>query len=88
MHDPINDRASDRLPPPPGIPRFPRAFAAKWPPDDDAPAMRGGGSYSGGGPGDDGDFRKGRFKPAYVLIAFLAVIGGAAAIFFGVKNTS
>jgi len=90
MHDPTNDRASDRLPPPPGVPRFPRAFAAKWPPDDDAasPGARGGGGYGGGGAGDDGDFRKGRFKPAYVLVAFLAVIGGAAAVFFGVKNTN
>jgi HEAT repeat protein len=89
MFDSRSSKDPDRLPPPPQVPRFPRAYAAKWPPDDDAPAARGGGNpYAGGGMGDDGDFRKGRFKPAYVIVALLTVIGGAAAFFFGVKTTN
>ena len=36
---------------------------------------------------DDGDFKKGRFKPAFFLGAVVIVIGGAAALFFGVKSS-
>jgi HEAT repeat protein len=35
---------------------------------------------------DDGDFKKGRFKPAFFIGAAVVVLGGAAAVFFGVKG--
>ncbi|HEY2513714.1 MAG TPA: HEAT repeat domain-containing protein [Polyangiaceae bacterium] len=77
----------DRLPPPPLVPRIPMKRAAKWPPDDDAPAGgRGMGSFGGGGM-DDGNFKKGNAKPAFILGALVLVLGGAAALFFGVKNS-
>ncbi len=69
---------------PPSIVRAPRLEAAKWPPDDDAlpPGSFGGGmpSFSGG---DDGNFKKGRFKPVAILVGVLAVAGLGAAIVFG-----
>ncbi len=62
--------------------------AAKWPPDDadlpDAPSSPYGGG--GGAGGDDGDFKKGRFSPALMVLAMLVVIGGGAAIIFGVQR--
>ena len=74
-----------------------RLDLAKWPPDDadlpgDAsgggavpPAPTGGG---GGGGADfgDGDFKKGRFNPVTIIVALLIVAGGAAALFFGIKQ--
>ena len=79
----------DRLPPPPPVPRIPTRHAAKWPPDDDAPAGgRGGGMGYGGGGMGDGDFKKGRFGPAFVIGAIVVVLGGAAAAFFAVKHES
>jgi HEAT repeat protein len=60
--------------------------AAKWPPDDDAlppgSGIPGAPSYSGGG-GDDGNFKRGRFAPAAIIVGVLAVGGIAAALFFG-----
>src|SRR4051794_31009281 len=59
--------------------------AAKWPPDDDAlPPGPGVPSYSGGG-GDDGNFKKGRFGVAAVIVGVL--IAGAAAAIFLVAGT-
>jgi HEAT repeat protein len=62
--------------------------AAKWPPDDDAlPPGPGVPSYSGGG-GDDGNFKKGRFGVAAVIVGVL-IAGAAAAIFLigGTKSS-
>jgi HEAT repeat protein len=55
--------------------------AAKWPPDDAAlpPGPPGAPSYTGGG-GDDGNFKKGRFGVAAVIVGVL-IAGAAAAIF-------
>jgi HEAT repeat protein len=75
---------------PPALRRIPEPSevlqAAKWPPDDDAfsggGGMPGAPSYSGGG-GDDGNFKRGRFAPAAIIVGVLAVGGIAAALFFG-----
>ena len=71
---------------PPALRRVPKVEAAKWPPDDDALPPGGGlpgaPSYSGGG-GDDGNFKRGRFAPAAIIVGILAVGGIAAAIVFG-----
>ncbi|MBX3210988.1 MAG: HEAT repeat domain-containing protein [Labilithrix sp.] len=71
---------------PPALRRVPKLEAAKWPPDDDALPPGGGfpgaPSYSGGG-GDDGNFKRGRFAPAAIIVGVLAVGGIAAAIVFG-----
>lgn len=57
----------------------PRVYVAKWPPDDpDLPGAPGGGLPGGFDPGD-GDFKKGKMRPAVVLLLILAaaaVIGG------------
>jgi HEAT repeat protein len=37
---------------------------------------------------DDGDFKKGRFKPALVGIGALIVLGGGAALYLGLKSDS
>ncbi len=73
---------------PPALRRIPseKVHAAKWPPDDDAlppgPGMPGApGSPYGGG--DDGNFKKGRFAPAAIVLGVLAAGGIAAALFFG-----
>lgn len=92
----MNQTPQSHIPKPPRVPNFPGVIshvpesaapvpvlqAAKWPPDDDGlppgPGFpSGGGGYGGG---DDGDFKKGRFKPIYVILA-LAAVGAAAAIF-------
>src|SRR5262245_26742104 len=74
---------------PPSIGRIPRVEMAKWPPDDDGapPGSHGGGvpSYSGG---DDGNFKRGRFAPAAILIGILAAGGVAAAIVLGSMKDS
>src|SRR4051794_23422683 len=77
-------RTPNRLPPPRA--RLPEAIvpvrhAAKWPPDDDGlpPGPPGVPSYSGGG-GDDGNFKKGRFGVAAVIVGIL-IAGAAAAVF-------
>ncbi|MDI3285019.1 HEAT repeat domain-containing protein [Polyangium sp. 15x6] len=74
-----------------------RLDLAKWPPDDDdlpGGAPGGGGAVppaptgGGGGGADfgDGDFKKGRFNPVTIIVALLIVAGGAAALFFGIKQ--
>jgi HEAT repeat protein len=72
------------VPPPARMPAsiVPVRHAAKWPPDDDGlpPGNPGVPSYSGGG-GDDGNFKKGRFGVAAVIVGVL-IAGAAAAIFF------
>ncbi|AUX27634.1 hypothetical protein SOCEGT47_082300 [Sorangium cellulosum] len=71
--------------PPPGL------LAAKWPPDDDdlggpgAPPAPGGG---GGGFAEDGNFKRGRFSPVSILVGVLLVLGGAGAVWLGVKQES
>ncbi len=65
---------------------IPVRHAAKWPPDDDAlPPGPGVPSYSGGGGGDDGNFRKGRFGVGAVIVGVL--IAGAAATIFLIGGT-
>jgi HEAT repeat protein len=67
-----------RMPLPPSL--IPVRRAAKWPPDDDAlPPGPGAPGYSGGG-GDDGNFKKGRFGVAAVIVGIL-IASAAAAIF-------
>lgn len=72
---------------PPALRQVPTAQAAKWPPDDDAFAPGGNApgapSYSGGGGGDDGNFKRGRFSPVAVIVGLLGVGGITAAIVFG-----
>ncbi len=78
------------VPPPARIPAaiVPVRHAAKWPPDDDGlpPGNPGVPSYSGGG-GDDGNFKRGRFGVAAVIVGILTA-GAAAAIFLigGIKS--
>ncbi len=88
-------QSSVRIPPPPkvpdvlvpGVPGGARE-AAKWPPDDSgAGGAAGGGPVYGGGYGDDGNFKKGRFKPAFIVILLLAVVGGGAFVFFGAQKS-
>lgn len=78
---PHSDIRQPRKPLPPSLIPVPeRKYAAKWPPDDDAlPPGPGVPSYSGGG-GDDGNFKKGRFGVAAVIVGVL-IAGAAAAIF-------
>jgi HEAT repeat protein len=58
----------------------PMRHAAKWPPDDaELPPGPGAPSYSGGG-GDDGNFKRGRFGIAAIIVGVL-IAGAAAAIF-------
>lgn len=60
--------------------------AAKWPPDDaDLPGGPIGHSYGGG---DDGNFKKGRFKPIGILLLVLTVLGGGALLVFGLIKDS
>ena len=62
---------------------------AKWPPDDDdnlpagPPAPAGGGGAMGA---DDGNFKRGRFNPAVIVIGVIILLGGVAAVYFGVKS--
>src|SRR3954470_13250731 len=91
MLDPNVNQGShspDRLPPPPKVPRLPRVHAAKWPPDDDAMAGRGGGGAGmyGGGGADDGNFKRGAFKPIAILVALVAIVGCAVAVFLAMKS--
>lgn len=88
MLDPnLNPLTPGRRPVPPIV------HAAKWPPDDDDPSD-GAAPPAGGGmpPGPynpgDGDFKRGRFNPAVIIIAILAVVGLAVFLFIGVKKDS
>jgi len=86
------------LPHPPSAhaprPLLPQVDLAKWPPDDDGPAVPPssfGGGFPGGGGGydaGDGNFKKGRFKPIAILVGILAVAGIAAFLLIGVKKDS
>ncbi|WP_437647092.1 HEAT repeat domain-containing protein [Sorangium sp. So ce362] len=71
--------------PPPGL--LPVKWAAKWPPDDSdlpgAPPAPGGGGFA-----DDGNFKRGRFSPASIVVGLLLALGAAGAIWFGVKQES
>lgn len=77
---------AQRLPQLPEALRASKLEAAKVPPDDDdaggggVPGGVGGASFSGG---DDGNFKRGRFKVAGVIIAILAVAGVAAIFIVG-----
>ncbi len=57
---------------------------SKFPPDDEAlpeavPGPRAQAS-------EDGNFRKGRFNPLFIVLALVTVIGGSAALYFGFKK--
>ncbi len=72
-------------------PHLPQVDLAKWPPDDDGPAVPPssfGGGLPGGGGYDmgDGNFKKGRFKPIAILVAVLAVAGAAGFLLIGVQK--
>jgi HEAT repeat protein len=68
---------------------------AKWPPDDadlggpadPAPQLGGGGSF-GGGPGDDGNFKKGAVKPVFIVLGLLMVVGAIGFAVFAAKGES
>ncbi|MEZ4296446.1 MAG: HEAT repeat domain-containing protein [Polyangiaceae bacterium] len=74
-----------KAPPPPRPRRTPkkdRLDFAKWPPDDgDLPGGPSAPAGGGGMAADDGNFKRGRFNPAYIVVGLLIV---AAAIVVGV----
>ena len=73
--------------PAPNQPPPPMVNFAKWPPDDDIPAMpRGGGGVPAGFDSGDGNFKKGRFAPMAILVGLLAVGGFAAFMLIGGKQ--
>lgn len=92
----MNQTPQPHLPKPPRVPHLPESLrpvpgaglpslqAAKWPPDDDdmaaPPGSMGGASFSGG---DDGNFKKGRFKPAFIILGLLAVVAGVGIAVLG-----
>ncbi len=73
-------------------PKLPPAIirrAAKWPPDDaDLPGDPGLPSGGGGGfgGGDDGNFKRGAIKPAYVLVGLAMVMGAVGLGVFAIKG--
>jgi HEAT repeat protein len=89
-------RGGKRPPPGPAPARAPRKQKpppalqfAKWPPDDDVP---GGPPVPAGGGGganfaDDGNFKRGRVNPVTIIVGLLIVLGGAAALYFGFKQS-
>src|SRR5262249_17525752 len=63
----------------------PSVLFAKFPPDDDnLPA--GPPAPARAGFRDDGNFKRGRFGPVAILVAILLAVGGAAAVYFGIKS--
>jgi HEAT repeat protein len=70
----------------------PRVDLAKWPPDDDmpgspSPGIPAGGGFGGGGyGGGGGDFKKGRFAPAAIIVGLIAALGFAGFMAFGMKK--
>src|SRR5262245_58343762 len=65
----------------------PRVDFAKFPPDDDElPPGPPAGAPAGGGYDDSGDFKKGRFNPAVIIVAILAVGGLVAFLLVGFKQ--
>src|SRR5882724_8475406 len=69
---------------------LPAVNLAKWPPDDDGPAMprAPGGGVPAGFDSGDGNFKKGRFAPLATLVGLLAVGGFAAFMLIGGKQDS
>jgi HEAT repeat protein len=82
---PIPSPAPNR--PPAGLPAV---NLAKWPPDDDGPALprAPGGGVPAGFDSGDGNFKKGRFAPMAILVGLLAVGGFAAFMLIGGKQDS
>src|SRR3954470_7507815 len=74
--------------PAPKRPPLPAVNLAKWPPDDDGPAMprAPGGGIPAGFDSGDGNFKKGRFAPMAILVGLLAVGGFAAFMLIGGKQ--
>ncbi len=75
--------------------KIPAVYAAKWPPDDsDLPGGAPGGmpgspgGYGGGGYGDDGNFKKGAIKPAYVIAGLAMVVGAVGLGIFAIQGES
>jgi HEAT repeat protein len=73
-----------KAPPPRSTKKKGRLDFAKWPPDDNnlpaGPPAGGGGMAA-----DDGDFKRGRFNPAVVLVGILIVLVGGALLYFGLR---
>lgn len=94
LERPIDPRTppARKAPPPPARPRRranrkDRLDFAKWPPDDgDLPGGPSAPAGGGGMASDDGNFKRGRFNPAVVVIGLLIVLGGAALLYFGIKS--
>ncbi len=66
-----------------------RVDFAKWPPDDDdlpAAPPPGGNLPAGGFDPGGGDFKKGRFNPAVIILGILAVGGLIAFLIFGISK--
>ncbi len=83
----LNQNPAPHSSPAPGL-----VNSAKWPPDDDGPAVppAGGGMPSGSGGGGfdpgDGNFKKGRTGPLMIVIGLLAAAGLAGALVFGMQK--
>jgi len=58
---------------------------AKFPTDDDAPIPDVAPPKQAAA-SEDGNFRRGRFNPIFIVIALVAVAAGGAALYFGVKT--
>ncbi len=57
---------------------------ANFPPDDKA--LQEAALQPKAQAAEDGNFRRGRFNPIFILIAIVAILGGAAALYFGIKK--
>lgn len=78
----------DHVPPP--APPVPVLIAAKFPPDDaDLPAGPAFPTGPGGmGPSDDGNFKRGAFKPIAIVLGIALAAAGGVAIFMSIKTES
>lgn len=83
--DPSQNPNANRRIPSPGAPAA--LFAQASPDDDELPAGPPGGSEGGAGGGDmgDGNFKRGRVRPAMVALGLLLAAGLSAAVYFGVE---
>lgn len=97
----MNQEPSSHIPKPARVPNIPAVIrpptaredmlhAAKWPPDDDdmsggAGLPGGGGGYGGG---DDGNFKKGRVKPAIIVLGMLGALAGGVAFFLAGQKSA